>query len=475
MSTFSTLLRNAGGAVAVVDGDGEHTWSDIRAKAAGGSRRVATLRAGAVGPRIGMLLEPGADWLACFLAIVEAGAVAVPLSKRYTDRELGAMLADADASLLVSDEARDLPLRCPRLSPEAFLSPGVAPAAPEDDEIAMLLFTSGTTGRPKAVALRHRQLGHQIVSLMEAWQLSRRRALVHALPLHHMHGVAIALLPCLCAGMRITLLPRFDPARVWDALCDADTLMAVPTMIHHLLDAFDGAARPTRDRWREAARSALTISGSAALPVSLAERWRAIAGHIPLERWGMTELGVGCSNPLDHAARRLGWVGTPLPGLDTRIVDGELWVRGPGVCDGYWQRPDTTLADGDGWFRTGDAVERDGDWLRILGRRSVDIIKSGGNKISALEIEEQLRAHEAVADVAVVGVADPVLGERIEAAIIARHHVTTDALETWARSRLAPYKVPRRFVLCDAFPRNAVGKVLKRALAEALGADRSSG
>ncbi len=474
MSSFSTLLgKPADTATAVLDAAGVHSWGDIRARAAAGARKVQTLRQGTVGPRIGLLLDPGADWVSCFVAVAGAGAVAVPLSKRDTDRELGERIAQADASLLVSDTARALPLSCPRISVEAFLSGSAGvPPAPEDEAVAMLLFTSGTTGRPKAVVLRHRQLAHQIGSLMDAWALAGRRALVHALPLHHMHGIGIALLPCLCAGMQVRLLPRFDAREVWDALCDADTLMAVPTMVHRLVDAFDAADPETRARWRAAVRGALAISGSAALPVSLAERWRDIAGHIPLERWGMSELGVGFGNPLDPQARRLGWVGTPLGGLEACVVDGELWVRGPGVFDGYWQDAAANAeAFRDGWFRTGDAVERDGHWLRILGRRSVDIIKCGGNKVSALEIEEQLRQHEAVEDVAVVGIPDPVLGERIEAAVVARCPVAPEALEAWARTRLAVYKVPRRFVLCEALPRNAVGKVLKPALAAALARD----
>jgi malonyl-CoA/methylmalonyl-CoA synthetase len=220
------------------------------------------------------------------------------------------------------------------------------------------------------------------------------------------------------------------------------------------------------------------VSGSAALPVRTLERWREISGHTLLERYGMTEIGMALGNPL-HGERRPGFVGAPLPGVEVRLVEedgravepgapGEIEVRGPGVFLEYWRRPEATAeAFREGrWFRTGDvAVAEEGSY-RILGRRSVDIIKTGGFKVSALEIEEVLRTHPAVAECAVVGVEDAEWGERVCAAVELREALTLDQLQPWARERLAPYKLPRALLSVDALPRNAMGKVMKPEVAK---------
>jgi len=220
------------------------------------------------------------------------------------------------------------------------------------------------------------------------------------------------------------------------------------------------------------------MSGSAALPVHVLERWRAIAGHTLLERYGMTEIGMALSNPLD-GERRPGFVGTPLPGVEVRLVDdqgeladggmpGELEVRGPAVFLEYWQRPDKTRsAFRDGWFRTGDVAVLEGGSFRLLGRTSVDIIKTGGFKVSALEIEEILRGHPAIAECAVVGVADDEWGERVSVAVelTPGSTLSLETLQDWARPQLAPYKIPRAFAAVSALPRNAMGKVVKPEVA----------
>jgi malonyl-CoA/methylmalonyl-CoA synthetase len=444
--------------IAIEDGDGAHTWEHIRRRAENGGRRLAgKLEPGA---RVGMLLEPGAGWLCTLLAIWRAGCVAVPLTARHPPALREALLADAGAVDLITDA-------------DVLTSPN-APATPCSEarggDVAMLLYTSGTTGHPKGAVLSHDNIAAGVSALVHAWGLEQRRALLHCLPLHHMHGIAIALLPCLTAGMRCVMLPRFDAEQVWERLADVDTFMAVPTMYHRLLDAFDQADEPTRRRWaRAASELSLATSGSAAMPKSLAARWSAVAGSIPLERWGMTEVGVGLSNPLDPEQRRRGWVGRPIGDMQARIADdGELLVRGASVCERYWSRPDETAkAFVDGWFRTGDVVTGNAeDGIRIVGRRSVDIIKSGGYKISALEIEECMRDHPAIGDIAVVGIADGAYGERVAAAIVLRAPCEEEALSTYARQHLASYQVPRVFAFVDALPTNAVGKVQKPSVRE---------
>ncbi len=447
---------------AIRDDRGTHSWDELLDRAAQGARRLAERHR--PGERVGLLVPPGAGWVAALLSIWRAGCVAVPLSERHPPRLRAALVRDAGAAHVVTD--------ADALTAPTTATSSASPSPPDPDALALLLYTSGTTGQPKGAMLSHGNLAAGVVALVDAWELGGRRALLHALPLHHMHGIAIALLPCLAAGMTCVMLPRFEPEEVWTRLGDVDTFMGVPTMYGRLLASYDAADDATRSRRRDVAASlGLCTSGSAALPQTLASRWEAIAGAIPLERWGMTEVGVGLSNPLSPSARRRGWVGRAIGGIATRIADdGELWVRGPSVCRGYWQRPEDThaaFAD-DGWFRTGDVVEQDRGMFRIVGRRSVDIIKSAGFKIGALHIEECLRDHPAVDDVAVVGVADEDLGERVVAAIVLRAGEAPhpDALATWMRARLAGYEVPRELRFVAELPRNAVGKVEKEKVRE---------
>jgi malonyl-CoA/methylmalonyl-CoA synthetase len=317
-----------------------------------------------------------------------------------------------------------------------------------------------------------------------AWGHRPSDVLVHALPLHHLHGLGIALLNLLGSGASARMLPSFDAARIWESLAEATLFMGVPTMYTKLFAAFDAESESTRARWAlNASRLRLATSGSAALPVTLGERWRQISGAYPLERFGMTEIGVGLSNPL-AGARKPGMVGLPLETVETRVVNeagedaasGELWIRGPSVFAGYWKREEATLAafvdaPGGRWFKTGDTVTRDDDgYFKILGRTSVDILKSGGYKLSALEIEEVLREHASVGEVAVVGIPDETWGDRVVACVVPRagHSCEEAVLRAFAKERLASYKVPKDVVSMRELPRNAVGKVIKPELVKIL-------
>jgi malonyl-CoA/methylmalonyl-CoA synthetase len=354
----------------------------------------------------------------------------------------------------------------------------------------MILYTSGTTGRPKGAVLSHANVQAQVESLSIAWGwTSADRTLLH-LPLHHVHGIVNVLTSALWNGAVCEILPAFRPVEVWRRLASgAVTLyMAVPTVYARLIDAWESAGRDERAAWSTGARACrLMISGSAALPVPTLERWEAITGHRLLERYGMTEIGMALSNPL-VGERRAGCVGTPLPGVQVRLTDdgdvpvdprspGQIQVRGPTVFAGYWRRPEETARAfaPEGWFRTGDLAVVDDGAYRILGRSSVDILKTGGEKVSALEIEDVLRSHEAIADCAVVGVADAKWGDRVCAAVVPRpdREVSEEELRTLVKSRLAPHKVPKQFILVADLPRNAMGKVTKPAVRELFsGADR---
>jgi malonyl-CoA/methylmalonyl-CoA synthetase len=353
------------------------------------------------------------------------------------------------------------------------------PDGPDGERPAMILYTSGTTGRAKGVVVTHRNIQEQVRSLVAAWGWTRDDHLLLHLPLHHVHGIVNGLTCALSAGACLQLLDRFDPVEVWDRLARGDVTiyMAVPTIYHRLIEAWEVAGPTERARWSDGVRRLrLMISGSAALPAATLTRWEEITGQRLLERYGMTEIGMALSNPL-VGERRAGSVGGPLPGVEVRLVDdedhvvaagasGEIQVRGPTVFREYWRRPGETaraFAVG-GWFRTGDYAVLERGAYRILGRGSVDILKTGGEKVSALEIEDVLRELPGVRDCAVVGVPDPDWGERVSAAVVldGSGNVPTESdLRSHAKARLAPYKVPKDFLFVSDLPRNAMGKVNK--------------
>lgn len=492
---------------AIVDARGEHSYARIVARSAAVARHLR--RSGAIGPgaRIAILAPPSAEFVVGLYGILRAGGCALVLSALHPFAETQYFCADAGVTtILVADAYAGLatPLTAAGFdchSLDAIADDGAQTqtssadeaAPPEPHADALQLYTSGTTGRPKGAVLTHENLGVQQRLVGEAWGFHASDRLLHALPLHHMHGLAIALLTALGAGAT-TRLTTFDARAIWDAMTDATVFMGVPSMYHRLFVAFDAATTDERTRWSAAAaRLRLATSGSAALPVTLAERWRVITGRIPLERFGMTEIGVGITNALE-GERFAGCVGLPLPTVEARIVDdagndaetGELWIRGPSVFAGYHQRPEETakafvLVPGERtWFRTGDTVTRDaslaGAPFRILGRTSVDILKSGGYKLSALEIEEVLREHLTVGEVAVVGVPDEAWGERVVACVVPPSATACDPelLRAFVRERLAPYKVPKEILVVDDLPKNALGKVVKPDLVRRLH-ERSKG
>jgi malonyl-CoA/methylmalonyl-CoA synthetase len=469
---------------AVHDALGTTTWEALVDRADRVASALLDGRSSLEGERVGLLVSPGAAFVACFFGVLRAGGVAVirsPLhpapETRYfcDDAEVRTLIASADLAghlAPVATGRRVLLAETLIIALRATLS---VPTA--DDDAALQLYTSGTTGKPKGAVITHGNLGTQQALLREAWGWTERDTLLHVLPLHHMHGLAIAMLSAIGAGAATRFLGAFDARLTWEAMADATVFMAVPTIHARLFAALDGADTRTQQTWsRHASALRLVTSGSAALPVTVGERWRALAGAYPLERFGMTEIGVGTSNPLAPAGRRPGTVGAPLPTVQTRVVEDELWIAGPSVFAGYHGKPEATrdafvVEHGVRWFRSGDtvAVEPDG-YVRILGRTSVDILKSGGYKLSALEIEEALREHPAVAEVAVVGLPDPDWGDRAVACVVPRQgresECSEEALRAFAKERLAPYKVPRTVLTMRELPRNAVGKVMKPALVE---------
>jgi malonyl-CoA/methylmalonyl-CoA synthetase len=427
--------------------------------------------------RVAFLVPPSFAYVVISRGIWLAGGVAVPLAVSHPPAELEHVIRDSGASVVVGSgrQAEALEaiaaavgarfVRTPDLiATEARPAPLVEP---HPGRRAMILYTSGTTGRPKGVVTTHGNMAAQIASLLDAWEWTREDCALLALPLHHVHGIINVLGCALAAGASCEILPQFDSERAWDRLASGEITVfsAVPTIYNRLIESFD-AAPPDLQRARAAGcrRIRLMMSGSAALPVRTLERWRAISGHTLLERYGMTETGMILSNPL-HGERRPGFVGRPLPGVKVRLIDGEIEVQSPGVFLEYWARPEETRdAFRDGWFKTGDVASVEDGSYRLLGRSSVDIIKTGGYKVSALEIEEVIRDHPSVADCAVVGVPDDEWGERVSAEVELRAGttLTLDQLRDWMKDRLAPYKAPKELRAVQALPRNAMGKVVKR-------------
>ena len=508
---------------AVVDSQGSFTYNDLLDAS---SRVAAALLAGGDDlkrddlkeERVAFLLTPGFPWVAAQWGIWRAGGIAVPLPLNSTRPELEYFIDDTAASTLVFD-ASAAPLLSPiaaargiralslshgqlRARPSAELpdiTPNITPnIGPNlinmnNHRRALILYTSGTTSRPKGVVTTHANITAQIMSLVEAWEWSADDRIVLCLPLHHVHGIVNVVSCALWSGATCEMLERFDPNAVWDRIASGSLtlFMAVPTIYVKLIAAWDKASPERRAALsRACAGLRLMVSGSAALPVSTLQRWKEISGHTLLERYGMTEIGMALSNPL-RGERVPGSVGRPLPSVEVQLVGengepvapgtpGEIEVRGPSVFAEYWGKPETTRAAfRDGWFRTGDTAVVENGVYRILGRTNIDILKTGGHKVSALEIEEALRQHPAIAECAVVGVPDPEWGERVAAAIVLKDilkDVLNDALNdgdaldlpslrTWAKELLAAHKLPSRLLVLDALPRNAMGKVMKPAVA----------
>lgn len=488
MDELSALLLGAAaarpGATAVLSPDrARWTYADLLTCSA----RFAHALAGSgvrVGDRVVVVAEKSPEVLSLHLACVRSGAVFVPVSTAYPPAELAELLADAEPTLVVADPAVALPTTRPfavaTLDADGHGSlreaAAAAPAAYDDRALtgrdaAAMLYTSGTTGRPKGVVMTRGNLAFNARTLAAAWDFRADDVLVHVLPLSHTHGLFVAAHCCLVTGAAIRLLPRFDAAEVVAALPSATVLMGVPTHYTRLLehDGFDRAAT---------AAMRLLTSGSAPMSVETHRAVRERTGHTVLERYGMTETCILTSNPY-AGERRIGTVGPPLPGVGLRVVDdadapldveevGHVQVKGPNVFPGYWRRPELRATEftSDGWFRTGDLGRLDADGYLEIAGRAKDLVITGGLNVYPKQVEQALLEVPGVVDCAVVGLPDADLGERVVAAVVAAPGVALDpqALRTAVRGVLAGYKVPKAIHLVDSLPRNTMGKVEKARL-----------
>ena len=420
------------------------------------------------GDRILVSAESSVELVASYVACLRMGLVVIPTNTAYGVRELRHLIRDArPKATIVDDPARagqiaEIDPDLHRLDPALTLPEGPTPplesAKPESP--ALLCYTSGTTGQPKGAVLSHANCLASAAGLEIAWHWTQRDRLLLALPLFHMHGLGVGLHGTLFTGASAVLYRGFRPD---DILADitshqATLFFGVPTMYHRLMNHPEAIAlRALR----------LCVSGSAPLPASLYKQIEKVTGQRVLERYGMTETLMLVSNPF-HGERRPGSVGLPLPGVELRLegVPAEIQVRGPNVFDGYWERPDANaeaFAD-DGWFRTGDlgAIDEDG-YVRIVGRAK-ELIISGGFNVYPREVEDLIRDHPQIDDVAVVGEVSEEWGERVVAYVVASSPVELEGLRKFIGDQLAAYKHPRALHSIDALPRNALGKVQKHRL-----------
>jgi malonyl-CoA/methylmalonyl-CoA synthetase len=437
--------------------------------------------------RVALLVPGGPRYVVAQWAIWRAGGVKVPLCLSATESEWEYALTDSGAGTVVADRTMSEKIGplCARLGIRVVDAEASAPVkalpALTAERPAMILYTSGTTSKPKGVTSTHGNIQAQVESLVQAWEWTHRDRIPLFLPMHHIHGIINVTCCAMWSGATVEAFPRFDLETILERVrAGAFTLfMAVPTIYVKLIQALSAMAEKDRAPAVKGFREMrLMVSGSAALPASVHEQWTALTGQSLLERYGMTEIGMALGNPL-HGERRPGFVGLPLPGVEVRLKTetgalvegegeaGEIQVRGPLVARTYWNRPETTAAAFDGaWFRTGDMAVLERGYFRILGRLSVDIIKSGGYKLSALEIEAALLEHPDIVECAVLGLPDETWGEAVTAVVVLREAASLDlaTLRTWCRDRLSGYKIPQRLQIAESLPRNAMGKVTKAAV-----------
>jgi malonyl-CoA/methylmalonyl-CoA synthetase len=430
------------------------------------------------GDRLAVYLPNRIEFVDVLLACLKLGVILVPINILYREREISHILADARPRAVVTGRAsfESFPgvdtLDVDELTRDASRHAATdVPRVADGDAPALLVYTSGTTGRSKGAVLSHNNFLANTANLIASWRITSADRYLAVLPLFHVHGLGNGVMTWLASGCRMRLVERFDIRRAADLFNEfSPTLFfGVPTIYVRLLELPPGTSAPIGRRMR------LFVSGSAPLPSTVFEAFRERFGHTILERYGMSETLMNISNPY-VGERRPGSVGLPLPGVSTRIVTpeladvapgeiGELLVRGPNVFSGYWGRPDATAAAFvDGWFRTGDLAERSADGYYTLRGRRTELIISGGFNIYPREIEELLTTAPGIREAVVVGVPDDRRGELPVAYIVADGTVDKPALEQLCRRSLASFKVPRAFIRLDALPRTALGKVQKHLL-----------
>jgi malonyl-CoA/methylmalonyl-CoA synthetase len=465
------------------------SYGDLTARA-GQVANVLVARGVKPGDRVAAQIEKSVENLVLYLAVVRAGAIYLPLNTAYTLNELDYFITDAEPSLVVCDPskaegigaiANKVGAKVDTLGPDGkgSLTEAADQAKPDfatvdrgNDDLAAILYTSGTTGRSKGAMLSHDNLASNSLSLVDYWRFTDKDVLIHALPIYHTHGLFVASNVTLFARASMIFLPKFDPELIIKLMGRATVLMGVPTFYTRLLQSPSLTTDSTR-------HMRLFISGSAPLLADTHREWAARTGHAVLERYGMTETNMNTSNPYD-GERVAGAVGHPLPGVSVRVTDpetgkvlapeaiGVIEVKGPNVFKGYWRMPEKTKAEfrDDGFFITGDLGKIDDKgYVHILGRGK-DLVISGGFNVYPKEIESEIDAMPGVVESAVIGVPHADFGEGVTAVVVC--HPGTEVSEASVLEgldgRLAKFKMPKRVFVVNELPRNTMGKVQKNVL-----------
>ncbi|CAN4115719.1 unnamed protein product [Withania somnifera] len=485
------------------------------------------------GARVGVVAKPSAEFVAGILGTWLSGGCAVPLALSYPETELLHVMNDSDISTILSTEDHRELMNTIAAKTGAQLSlipsiPDVHSSTEHDqsqdmvsdgqqdllemnsygENPAFILYTSGTTGKPKGVVHTHNGVLAQVQMLANAWEYTPEDQFLHCLPLHHVHGLFNALLGPLYAGSTVEFVPKFSVRGIWQRWRESypmdgtkrdnaiTVFTGVPTMYARLIQGYEAMDPELKAASASAARNLrLMMSGSSALPLPVMQQWETITGHRLLERYGMTEFVMAISNPI-RGKRKGGTVGKPFPNVQAKIVledesndktgVGELCIKSPSLFKEYWKLPEVTKQSFtvDGYFKTGDTVTVDDDgYYIILGRTNADIMKVGGYKLSALEIEAVLLEHSAISECCVLGLPEKDYGEVVCAVVVPKADVkrrrdeelkpalTLQELSDWAKEKLAPYKIPTRLFLWESLPRNAMGKVNKKDLKRKLADD----
>jgi malonyl-CoA/methylmalonyl-CoA synthetase len=438
--------------------------------------------------RIGFLINPNIDYLCTLWGIWKAGGIAVPLSLSAKENELDHYISDCAIKLIITSDScqqkENIPdknkLDVKNLEDLLLEDKSKLPDLSHERK-AMILYTSGTTNKPKGVVCTHKNVEAQISALVEAWEWTKEDHIPLFLPLHHIHGIINSLSCPLFVGAKVTMLGPFDAEKICSEVASKifTVFTAVPTIYFSLIEQLENSMdSKLTEGFRE---MRLMMSGSAALAPEIHKKWQQLTGQELLERYGMTEVGMALSNKI-NGERRPGSVGVPLPGVEVRLEDdkgktinnegeaGQLLIKGPQVFQGYLNLPDKTKESfKEGWFITGDVVMLERGYYKILGRDSVDIIKSGGYKISALEIEDVLLRNDKIKECAVVGIPDDKWGEIVATVLVIRKEaIQTEEIQQWCSSYLSDYKIPRRVMILENLPKNSMGKITKPELKEIL-------
>lgn len=479
--------------IALIEGNISTSYSDLHVRINCMATNLLDGKSDLNEERVAFLMPASLNYVTMLFGVWRAGGIAVPLNvssalpeleHALTCAEVTRVVADGEYSENISGLCKKLNIKLSSVKDILTDKSGTLPEISVDRR-AMILFTSGTTNKPKGVVSTHKNIRAQITTLIEAWAWNYDDTIPLFLPLHHIHGIINVLCCGLWAGASVSLYSKFDMEAILKEVSNNSykVFMAVPTIYVKLIQYLDTLDDTQKEAITDGFRKMrLNISGSAACPVKVYNQWLELTGQVLLERYGMTEIGMAISNPYD-GERRAGAVGIPLPGVDVRLYGdddnlieeedkpGEIRIKGDNVFMEYWGNKEATEGSyKDGWFCTGDVAVKESGYYRIMGRSSVDIIKSGGYKLSALEIEGTLLTHDDIAECAVIGSPDEMWGEAVTAFIGLKPEKTMayDDLKAWCDGKMSAYKIPKQIIIIDALPRNAMGKVTKPALKDKL-------